>query len=59
MQLARQHVVDTLRSAGFPEVADEVLRALPDPVDIDHLGRFVEQYGITKDDLVDRMGGSP
>jgi hypothetical protein len=59
MQLTRQHVVDTLRRTGFPEVADEILRLLPDPVDLDHVAKFLEPYGITRDELISRMGGSP
>jgi hypothetical protein len=33
MQLTRQHVIDVLRKAGLPDMAEEALHALPDPVD--------------------------
>jgi hypothetical protein len=33
VQLTRQHVVDVLRRTGLPELAEEALRDLPDPVD--------------------------
>jgi hypothetical protein len=59
MQVARQHVVDVLRVAGLPELAEEAYRALPDPVEYNHAERFLAQYGITKDDLISRRGGSP
>jgi hypothetical protein len=59
MQCARQDVVDMLRRVGLPELAEEALRVLPDPVDLDFAARVLQAYGITKDELIDRMGGSP
>jgi hypothetical protein len=59
MQLTRQHVVDVLRRTGFAEVAEEASRVLPDPVDVDDVHRFLAPYGISRDVLTNRMGGSP
>jgi hypothetical protein len=59
MQVTRQHVVDILRTARLPELAEEAHRALPDPVEYDRAARFLFRYGITKDELISRMGGSP
>ncbi len=59
MQLPRQEVVDILHRTGFSEAADEAMRVLPDPVDLDHLAEWAKQYGITRDQLISRMGGSP
>jgi hypothetical protein len=59
MQVTRQHVVDILRTAGLPELAAEAHRVLPDPVEYDHAERFLARYGITKDELISRRGGSP
>jgi len=59
MQVARQHVVDVLRTAGLPQVAEEASRSLPDPVDMELAAQFLQRYGITKDVLISRMGGSP
>lgn len=59
MQVTRQHVVDILRTARLPELAEEAHRVLPDPVEYNHAARFLFQYSITKDDLISRMGGSP
>ena len=59
MLVTRQHVVDILRIAALPEVAEEASRLLPDPVEYDRAERFLAQYGITKDELISRRGGSP
>ena len=59
MQVTRQYVVDVLRRTGFRAVAEEAVQALPDPVDLDQLAQWGLRYGITKDQLVSEMGGSP
>jgi hypothetical protein len=59
MQSARQDVVDMLRRTGLPELAEEALRVLPDPVDLDFAAEVLQSYGVTMDELIDRMGGSP
>jgi hypothetical protein len=59
MQVTRQHVIDILRIAALPDVAEEASRLLPDPVEYSHTERFLAQYGITKDELISRRGGSP
>ena len=59
MQVTRQHVVDILRVARLPELAEEAHRVLPDPDEYNRAERFLFQYGITKDELISRMGGSP
>ena len=59
MQVSRQHVEDLLRIAGLPDVAEEAHRVLPDPVEYKHAEGFLFQYGITKDELMSREGGSP
>ena len=59
MQVARQHVVELLRGSGLPELAEEARRTLPDPVEYDRAERFLAQFGITKDELISRAGGSP
>jgi len=52
-------VVELLRKTGYAEQADEAERVLPDPVDYDELQRFAVRQGITIDQLISRMGGSP
>jgi hypothetical protein len=59
VQLTRQHVVDVLRKAGLPEVAEEAQRELPDPVDSEQAAAWAMPYGVSMDGLISRMGGSP
>jgi hypothetical protein len=59
VQVKRQHVIDILRKAGLPDVAADVDQLLPDPIDYDDAASFLARYGISKDELISRMGGSP
>ena len=59
MQIRKQDLVDTLRSAGFSQVADEAMRVLPDPVDREQLLEWLERQGISRDQIISWMGGSP
>jgi hypothetical protein len=59
MQYSREAFASTLRKTGLAEAAGEALRVLPDPVDENQIGAFLAQYGITNDELVSRIGGSP
>ena len=59
MAYSRQWVVDTLRRIGYTQEADEALRVLPEDVDLEQLQAFGARHGISRDDLIDRMGGSP
>ena len=59
MQVTRQHVIDILQTVKLRELAEEAYRALPDPVEYNHAECFLAQHGITKDELISRMGGSP
>ena len=59
VQLTRQHVVDTLRTAGLSEMADAAQCDLPDPVDSEKVAAWAVPYGINMGELIDRMGGSP
>jgi hypothetical protein len=58
-QYSRQHVVDVLHTLQRPDLVDEASRDLPDPVDIDRLVAWMMQHGLSRDEAVSRMGGSP
>jgi hypothetical protein len=60
MLVTKQHVVEVLRRAGLPEAAEEADRSLPDPVELECAQEFgFERFGISRDFLISRMGGSP
>jgi hypothetical protein len=59
VQVKRQHVIDVLRKAGLPDVAEDADQLLPDPIDYDDAASFLARYGISKDELISRVGGSP
>ena len=59
MAYSRQWLVDTLRRLGYERAADEALQVLPDQVDLKQLQEFGDRHGISRSELIDRMGGSP
>jgi hypothetical protein len=59
VQYTRQELSDMLRKAGLLAAADAALRELPDPVDLDQVQEWGMRRGITRDRLVDWIGGSP
>jgi hypothetical protein len=58
-QYSRANVVGLLSNMGYPDLAAEASRALPDPVDINQLSQWMFDHGLTHDDLISQMGGSP
>lgn len=58
MPVNRKWVVELLYRLGYRQAADEAGRVLPDPVDIEQVIEFGRRYGISRSELVDRMGGS-
>jgi hypothetical protein len=58
-RVTRAHVVGILRAAGLLEAADDAERELPDEVEYQLAEEYVGRHGITKDELISRMGGSP
>ena len=56
---SRQHVVDELNRMGYAELAVEASRDLPDPVDINRLEAWCMQHGLTQQEVISSMGGSP
>lgn len=59
MLIARREIVRMLRSAGLPRVAEEAERSLPEEVELERALAFGARYGITRDGLISRFGGSP
>jgi hypothetical protein len=59
MAMARNEVAAILTRAGMPEIAARAEAELPDPVDTNELQLFAQRFGLTRDWLISRMGGSP
>ena len=59
MAYDRQWIIDLLQRLGYAKEADAAAQALPDQVSADELKKFGDQYGISHDELISRMGGSP
>ena len=57
--VSRQYVVDELNRLGYRELAGEASQDLPDPVDINRLETWCMQHGLTRDEVMSRLGGSP
>ena len=55
----KQAVVDELRRLGYQEAADAAVRELPDEVTQRDLEEFGDRHNLSRDELVNRMGGSP
>jgi hypothetical protein len=61
MKVPKQDVLAMLARVGRVDLIEAAKRDLPDPIDTD---RDIDQerllqYGLTRDQLIDRMGGSP
>jgi hypothetical protein len=57
--VSKSELLRVLRRAGLDSVAEELSELLPDPVDIERSGELLFRYGISRDALLDRLGGSP
>ena len=58
MPYDRQWLVDLLRRLGYTKAADDAAR-LPDQISEEQLAEFGNQHGLSRDQIIDRMGGSP
>jgi hypothetical protein len=57
---SKAEVLRVLAHAGVPEDAiAQIAARLPDPVDLNEAGQMLQMYGVTRDALISRMGGSP
>lgn len=59
MQIPRQEVLRVLRRAGMTDSVDALAFVLPEVVDLDRDGELLARYGVSHDDLISRLGGSP
>jgi hypothetical protein len=59
MAYSKQWLVDGLRHMGYTQAADDALREMPDEFDLKQLQEFGDRHGISRDEVISRMGGSP
>lgn len=59
MAYDRQWVVDQLRRLGYTQEADDAAQTLPAEISEEELMAFSDRHGISRDELMSRMGGSP
>jgi hypothetical protein len=59
LHYTRETLVQVLRTCGLPELADTAARELPERVDGYEVFAWAARHGVTRDELVSRMGGSP
>ncbi len=59
MQYSKRDVVDSLRGWGYPQLAEEALRDLPDPIGLNSLQEWMLRHGLSHDDLISHLGGGP
>jgi hypothetical protein len=48
-----------LRAGLSHDLVQDLLKDLPDPVDLDRDAAVMDRHGITRTQLTDMMGGSP
>jgi hypothetical protein len=60
IKISRDECARVLRRAGYPpEVVEELIAQLPDPVDVDRDAAILAHFGVTRGRLMDLMGASP
>lgn len=59
--MTKAEAAKILRHSGFPpHVSEHLLASLPDPIDLDRIDpKLVVRYGLTAEQLMDALGGSP
>jgi hypothetical protein len=59
MEVSRDHVVHILRRAGLHQVADQAESELPVALELDDAMNWAARHGVTHDEVISQMGGSP
>ncbi len=59
MAYDKQWFISTLNRLGYTEEAESAERELSDPVSEEQLLKFADRFGISRDEVMSRMGGSP
>ncbi|MBV9450031.1 MAG: hypothetical protein JO345_29505 [Streptosporangiaceae bacterium] len=59
MAYDKQELIDLLRHLGYDEAAEEAAHLLPDQASEEQVIEFGTRHGISRGELMNRMGGSP
>jgi hypothetical protein len=61
MKVPKQEVISALARVGRGDLTEKAKRDLPETIDTDRDidQRRLFEYGVTRNQLIDRMGGSP
>jgi hypothetical protein len=59
MEVRREHVVEALRRAGLWDEATKAETLLPESAELEDIARRCTALGITRDQIVSLVGGSP
>jgi hypothetical protein len=59
--MTKAEAAAVLRRCGFPSgLIEDLLAGSPDPIDLDQIDpKLVARYGLTPEQLMDRLGASP
>jgi hypothetical protein len=58
--ISKAEAAKVLRRAGYSaELIGEILDQFADPIDLDRDARTLMKYGLTRESLINTMGGSP
>lgn len=57
--LSKEEIVRVLRRAGLADTAARLAPLLPERVDLDRDSALLDRFGVSREDLISRMGGSP
>lgn len=57
--LSKEEIVRVLRRAGLADTAARLAPLLPERMDLDRESALLDRFGVNRDDLISRMGGSP
>jgi hypothetical protein len=57
---SKDEVIRVLKRLAMPDATiAEITAQLPDPVDLHDAGGLLQRYGLTRDAIISRLGGSP
>ena len=57
---SKAELLRVLQQSAVPqETIAQIGARLSDPVDLDQAGALLQTYGLTRDELISRLGGSP